>query len=89
VAALMPYEAWTEPGNLCVSYVHDGQHGGADARIVVSQTAPATSQQYQALLEELTRLNYKVVVRRRIPSDATERRRRRRRQLRKIIGSIK
>jgi hypothetical protein len=86
VIALMPYEAKDEFGHLCICYVHVGQHGAADPQIVVSQTALATREQYQPLLEELTQLGYRMVVRRRIPSDATERRRQ---QLRESIGSIK
>jgi hypothetical protein len=91
VIALMPYEVEDEFGHLCVCavfdlYVRVGHYDGANPQIVVSQTAPATPKQYRPLLKELTQLGYKVVVRRRIPSDATERRRQ---QLRESIGSIK
>lgn len=56
IIALFPYiDAWN--GN-CNSYEHVGQHGGASYIGVMSQTTPATPDEYKDLAEELTGLGY-------------------------------
>lgn len=74
VIALFPYlpaeclSAWP-----CQSYMHIGQHGAADPRIV-HDTRPARPREYAALKAELERIGYRLAVRRRFPSDAHARR---------------
>lgn len=74
VIALFPYlpaeclNAWP-----CQSYMHIGQHGAADPRIVYD-TRPARPHEYAALKAELERIGYRLAVRRRFPSDAHARR---------------
>jgi hypothetical protein len=74
VIALFPYlpaeclNAWP-----CQSYMHIGQHGAADPRIV-HDTRPARPREYAALKTELERIGYRLAVRRRFPSDAHARR---------------
>lgn len=58
VIALFPQIAADNYGWLCSSYMHLGQHGGADTLCVVSQTRPATPKEYRPLLKELKQLGY-------------------------------
>ncbi len=58
VIALFPLIAVDTLGYNCQSYMHIGQHGGANPQIVVSQTKLATPNQYEDLLEELKRIGY-------------------------------
>lgn len=58
VIALFPQVAQDQFGHYCMSYMHVGQHGGADVSIVVRQTRLAKPEEYQPLLEELKQLGY-------------------------------
>jgi hypothetical protein len=53
----------------CQSYMHVGQHGAADPRIV-HDTRPARKHEYAALKTELERIGYHLIVRRRFPRNA-------------------
>ena len=75
IIALMVDYAACRMGYECVSYMHFGQHGGADPRNVVQATRPASESEYAPLLAELTRIGYRPRVLRRVPSDALARRR--------------
>lgn len=74
IIALFPYkaavclDAWP-----CQSYMHVGQHGAADPRIV-ADTQPAQPQEYAALKAELEQIGYRLDVRQRFPGDAYARR---------------
>jgi hypothetical protein len=57
----------------CQSYMHIGQHGAADPRIMYD-TRPARPQEYAALKAELEQIGYRLIVRQRIPGDAHARR---------------
>jgi hypothetical protein len=58
----------------CLSYMHIGQHGAADPRLV-SDTRPAKPREYAELKAELERIGYRLTVRQRFPGDAHDRRR--------------
>ena len=56
VIALFPE---IDAGNgLCQSYMHVGQHGGANYSHVVEMTALATPEEYAPLVEELEIIGY-------------------------------
>ena len=56
VIALMPEEEWCDG---CVtSYLHIGQHAGADYNKVMRDTKPATVDEYASLYNELKRVGY-------------------------------
>jgi hypothetical protein len=57
----------------CQSYMHIGQHGAADPRIIYD-TRPATPREYASLMAELKRIGYRLIIRRRFPADAYARR---------------
>ena len=57
----------------CQSYMHVGQHGAADPRIV-HDTRPARPREYASLRAELEQIGYRLAVRRRLPGDAYARR---------------
>lgn len=59
VIALFPQIPADNQGWLCSSYMHLGEHGGADTFCVVRQTRPATLKEYRPLLKELKQLGYK------------------------------
>ena len=75
IIALFPYlpaeclDSWP-----CQSYMHIGQHGAADPRIVYD-TRPARPSEYGALKAELRQIGYKLTIYQRFPSDAHTRRR--------------
>jgi hypothetical protein len=75
IIALFPYIAavCSNPWP-CQSYMHVGQHGAADPRIICD-TEPARPREYAGLKAELKRIGYRLDARRRIPADAYERRR--------------
>lgn len=56
VVALFPDQP--EGRGLVNSYQHVGQHGSADYRGVIRDTAPAKPAQYRPLLAELKKLGY-------------------------------
>lgn len=66
---LMPDSAVSlEP--LIMSYLHIGQHGGANYQVVLSQTTPATPAEYGDLAKELEEVGYEnLVIRKRISYD--------------------
>ncbi len=74
VIALFPYlpaeclDAWP-----CQSYMHVGQHGAADPRLI-HDTRPARPHEYADLKAELEQIGYRLAIRRRFPSDALTRR---------------
>ncbi len=57
VIALFPEESDKRTGET-MSYMHIGQHGGADYHGVIRKTKPATESQYQPLLNELKSIGY-------------------------------
>ena len=60
IIALFPYIG---AGNgHCNSYEHVGQHGGASYIGVISQTTPATPEEYKDLAEELTSFGYNLEI---------------------------
>ena len=74
IIALFPYLAaeGLDPWP-CQSYMHVGQHGAADPRIV-HDTRPARPHEYAALRAELEQIGYRLCVRHRFPGDAYARR---------------
>ena len=58
VIALFPQISVNIGGRHCQSYLHVGQHGGADPFIVVSQTRLATPDEYKELFLELEKIGY-------------------------------
>lgn len=61
VIALFPELPADSHGRFCDSYMHVGQHGGADYTGVVRQTVPATPDECAALSVELNRIGYRLV----------------------------
>ncbi len=49
----------------CNSYQHIGQHGAADYRGLLKSTVLATPAEYEDLKNELTRIGYSLVIRKR------------------------
>ena len=68
IIALFPEIANDSYGN-CLSYMHIGQHGGADYTYVVQLTKLATPEQYAPLLQELESIGYNLKVCKRISWD--------------------
>jgi hypothetical protein len=64
IIALFPEELWTTAGD-CGSYMHVGQHSGADYRGVIAASKPATLEEYGPLLKELTSIGYLLKIRKR------------------------
>jgi len=62
VIALFPYEEWDGEKGTCSSYEHFGQHGGTDYYLVMAATRPATPQEYQPLIDELSDIGYRLRV---------------------------
>lgn len=67
IIALFPAEQHS-PG-ACMSYEHDGQHGGADYDGVLSLSVPATPAEYANLKRELESypFHYNLKIRKRRP----------------------
>lgn len=67
ITALFPdIEAGTyRHGKLCQSYQHVGQHGPADYDYVIQCTRPAKESEYKDLFDELTKIGYNIIVRKR------------------------
>jgi len=57
IIALFPDEEADPHGN-CMSYMHVGQHGAADLKVVDGDTDPASEPEYRALKLELERIGY-------------------------------
>jgi hypothetical protein len=60
VIALFPEFPSDINGWFCDSYMHVGQHGGADYHGVIRQTVPATPVECAALSVELKRIGYRL-----------------------------
>ena len=54
-------------GYYCQSYMHCGQHGGADPELVYS-TKPAKPAEYADLIEELEQIGYNLKIAKRMTS---------------------
>jgi len=74
VIALFPELPADAHGHYCDSYMHVGQHGGADYHGVVRHTTPATPDESATLAAELTRIGYRLVPVRRASPRLHERR---------------
>ncbi len=57
IIAFFPEIAATRDGYNCQSYMHIGQHSGADP-FIVSVTTPATFAEYESLERELQEIGY-------------------------------
>jgi hypothetical protein len=75
IDAIFPELPASRNGHDCVAYAHIGQHSGADYQGVISQTKPATPDDYAPLLAELTRIGYTLDVVKREPRGAYQTRR--------------
>ena len=75
VIALFPELPADNYGWFCDSYMHIGQHGGADYHGVVQQTTPASRRESAALVSELRRIGYRLRPMRRASPQQHERRR--------------
>jgi hypothetical protein len=62
IIALFPHEYWDDDKKECASYMHIGQHSGADYRFVLNKTVPATREEYKELYDELTQRGYNLQV---------------------------
>lgn len=62
VIALFPQIPADIHGYMCSSYMHVGQHGGADTGICSGTTRLAKPKEYWPLLRELKRLGYRPVI---------------------------
>lgn len=62
ILALFPEHIWIIGTEMCASYEHVGQHGGADYRLCISRTTPALPEEYSALKKELESLGYNLKV---------------------------
>lgn len=58
ITALFPELPNDNQGWSCVSYEHQGQHGGANCRRAMAHTRAATPEEYQHLLRELGQIGY-------------------------------
>lgn len=76
IIALFPEIPADNQGLRCSSYMHVGQHGGADCSMVSRSTRPASSAEYAPLKKELERIGYNLEVRERITPAMNEVRRR-------------
>ena len=61
VIALFPNEQWQ--GSMCSSYMHVGQHGGADYSGLIDITRPSTEEEIAPLKKELEDRGYELLVR--------------------------
>jgi hypothetical protein len=61
IIALFPHEVWVTNGNV-TSYMHVGQHGGADYTHVLSKTKLATPTEALPLYTELESIGYNLMV---------------------------
>ena len=63
ILALFP--ELSEGGAGVESYIHVGQHGGADYSGCIRRTVPATPEEYKDLAEELESIGYNLLIRKR------------------------
>ncbi len=58
IIALFPAEVSDYQGQYCLSYMHIGQHGGAEYSLILQQTLPTKPAEYADLLKELIAIGY-------------------------------
>ena len=58
IIALFPRLRADVAGKFCLSYLHQGQHGGADYQGIVDNTTRANPSEYYDLAEELKGIGY-------------------------------
>ncbi len=59
VFALFPTLPADEHGRYCTAYAHVGQHSGADYRLCIQTSRPATATEGAPLVQELERIGYR------------------------------
>ena len=71
----------------CESYMHIGQHGGANPHWIIMHSRPATTAEYAPLKKELESdpYNYKLIIRQRMTRTMIEERNRRWDAMRRIV----
>lgn len=62
ILALFPNDQYSDRGT-CYSYMHMGQHSGAEYTHCVSVTKPAKPKEYAALKKELESIGYDLDIR--------------------------
>jgi hypothetical protein len=62
IIALFPYDKYDIAGLYCGSYMHIGQHSGADYTGLVQITKPAKESEYNDLKKELEGIGYNLKV---------------------------
>lgn len=60
IIALFPELPSDYRGHFCDAYEHVGQHGGADFLGIIQATRPVTDADAKDLIEELTRIGYRL-----------------------------
>jgi hypothetical protein len=73
--ALFPEDPSDVAGYFCSSYMHLGQHSGADYQGCVKATRPATPEEYADLKAELEGIGYNLDVKRRATRAMDDKRR--------------
>jgi len=69
IIAIFPEEPGNYDSNTCSSYVHVGQHGTCDPQYLIQDaTYPAYPFQYQDLKEELEKMGYNLVIKKKYQS---------------------
>lgn len=58
IIALFPKLRADVAGKFCLSYLHQGQHGGADYQGVIDDTTKANPSEYYDLARELESIGY-------------------------------
>ena len=58
IIALFPEVPWDPEENTVTSYMHVGQHGGANYQHIIAKTRPACEDEYRPLLAELKSIGY-------------------------------
>ena len=64
IIALFPYEKWSD--GLCSSYMHIGQHGGADLSHCLRASKAVKEEDYKDLLAELESVGYNLTIIKRV-----------------------
>ena len=60
IIALFPYEKWSD--GMCSSYMHVGQHGGADLSHCLRASKAVKEEDYKDLLAELESIGYNLLL---------------------------
>ena len=58
IIAIFPEQVWNDSSYLITTYMHEGQHSGADYDVLIRNTYPAQEIEYSPLLIELTNIGY-------------------------------